>query len=158
MARRLRWLTLVPLALWAVGCSGQTPSENGSAKPADKGGGIAWSHYYEAALAQAKAEGKPLMVDVFATWCKPCQMLDEDVFSKPEVVEASRDFVCAKVDGDQKPHVRDDLGVTGYPTVLFLDSNGSVVRRSRGLVSHEVMLREMAAAVEETSGRTQESD
>ena len=38
----------------------------------------------KAALARAKAEKRPLMVDVFATWCGPCKELDAKVFATPE--------------------------------------------------------------------------
>ena len=37
------------------------------------------------AMASARREGTPVMIDLYATWCGPCQKLDKDVFPDPEV-------------------------------------------------------------------------
>ena len=31
-------------------------------------------------LAEAKRQNKPIFVDVYTTWCRPCKVLDKDVF------------------------------------------------------------------------------
>ena len=31
-------------------------------------------------LAEAKKQNKPIFVDVYTTWCRPCKVLDKDVF------------------------------------------------------------------------------
>jgi thiol:disulfide interchange protein len=111
-------------------------------------GEIAWTHDYEAGLAAAREADKPVMVDVFATWCAPCKLLDENVFSRADVAEASQDFVTIRVDGDQHPDTVNQLGVRGYPTVVFLTPDGEEIGRSVGAVSYDVMLTEMAKAKE----------
>jgi len=158
MLRQLRSLCLVAVVLLPLGCARQAAVQTPPDDSADQTATIAWSYDYEAALALAKEQSKPVMVDVFATWCKPCQTLDEDVFSRPDVAEASQNFICVKVDGDKNPDLREKLGVSGYPTVLFLAWDGRELRRSRGLVSHKVMLREMTAAAEEAGAPQVESD
>ncbi len=158
MLRQSRWLFLITLALLPSGCARQAAVQtNPDEQAADQTAAIAWSYDYEAALALAEEQNKPLMVDFFATWCKFCKMLDAEVFSRPDVGEASRDFVCVKVDGDKHPDVKEKLGVSGYPTVVFLASDGSEIRRSRGFVSHTIMLREMAAAAEQAGAPEAES-
>jgi thiol:disulfide interchange protein len=111
-------------------------------------GEIAWSHDYEAGLAAARDLDKPAMVDVFATWCAPCKLLDENVFSRADVAAASEDFVTIRVDGDENPELVAKLGVSGYPTVLFLTPEGEEIGRSLGAVSYDVMLGEMRRAIE----------
>ncbi|UBF28161.1 tetratricopeptide repeat protein [Kovacikia minuta CCNUW1] len=56
---------------------------------------------------------KPVLVDFFATWCGPCQML------KPilEKLVQEYDFVLAKVDIDQNPDLAQTYGVQGVPDV-----------------------------------------
>ncbi len=158
MLRRLRWLLPISLALLPLGCVRPAAKEQAPAPTDGQAAGITWSHDYEAALAQAKQENKPLMADVFATWCKPCQQMDEEVFSRADVGEASREFVCVKVDGEKYPDLRKKLEVANYPTVLFLDPDEREISRSEAKVSHRIMLRVMEAAVEKARSSESDSD
>jgi len=109
-------------------------------------GEIAWIYTYDEGMAKAKEENKPVMIDVFATWCGPCKLLDENVFSRADVAEASKSFVTIRVDGDKYPETKAKLGVSGYPTILFLTPEGKQIGKSVGAVSYDVMLGQMEQA------------
>lgn len=158
MLRGLRWLVPISLALLPLGCARPAATEQTPAPTEDQAAGITWSDDYEASLGQAKEENKLLMVDVFAPRCKPCQQMDEDVFSRADVGEASRDFVCVKVDGEKYPDLRKKLEVTHYPTVLFLDPDEREVGRSVAKVSHRTLLRVMEAATKKARSAKSDSD
>jgi thiol:disulfide interchange protein len=154
-----RWIAVGGMAAVAAGCgqpqqSAQRPGATAAQETPTEGTGIAWSYDFEAALEQGRDSGKPLMVDMFATWCAPCKLLDENVFSRPDVAEASEDFVTVRVDGDKRRDLMSKLKVNAYPTVLFLMPDGSEIGRSLGAVSHEVMLDEMAKAKQEFARRS----
>ncbi len=150
MSGMVRW-SLVCLVILACGCakpaSGPQTAVEGEGATAAKGI-IAWSYDFEGGMAQAQESRKPVMVDVFATWCAPCKLLDETVFSRADVAEASTAFVPIKVDGDKYPEVKDKLGVTGYPTIVFLRDDGTELGRSTGAVPYDAMLEAMAKAQE----------
>lgn len=59
---------------------------------------------------------QPVLVDFFATWCGPCQML------KPvlESLTQEYDFILAKVDIDQNPNLAKIYSVEGVPDVRMV--------------------------------------
>ncbi len=95
-----------------------------------RGPGVNWQQYSDQVLAQAKAAGKPVIIDFYATWCSPCRELDEISFHHPAVVKLTdRDFVMLKVDLTQKGNPLHErlliqYRVKGVPTVVFLDKEG----------------------------------
>lgn len=148
-----RWVVVVGVVALVAGCqqSQQSAERSRGAPEAEQ---IAWEHDFDEGMAKAVQEGKPLMVDVFATWCPPCKLLDEQVFSRADVGEASESFVTVRVDGDKHPDLREKLNVGSYPTVLFLMPDGTEIGRSIGAVSYTVMLKEMAKARTEFDSRS----
>ncbi len=91
-----------------------------------------WTYYSGEALAKAKAQGKPVIIDFFADWCAACIELDEKTFTKPQFVQATKDFVLLKVDASENfPELADlqkRYEVYGLPTIVFIDKNGTVVK------------------------------
>ncbi|HLH53428.1 MAG TPA: cytochrome c biogenesis protein CcdA [Verrucomicrobiae bacterium] len=79
----------------------------------------------EAALQQAKKEGKPVLIDFAASWCKNCLAMDSTVFPAPEVKERLNQFVVVRYEAE-KPNespareVLNQFGVMGLPTYVVL--------------------------------------
>ncbi len=57
-----------------------------------------WTPYSPQALEQARQEGKPVVIDFWATWCLACKELEHKTFSDPRVKEALKDVVTLQVD------------------------------------------------------------
>lgn len=125
----------------------------GSASAPSRAGteGIAWIRQDEAlALARARAERRPVVIDFWADWCTACRELDQHAWSDPRVQAAARRFVALKMDGSQDSEsfqrVFEKYGVLGMPTVIFIDSHGrETPARIIGAASAEEMLKSLQA-------------
>ncbi|MBM3460933.1 MAG: DUF255 domain-containing protein [Armatimonadetes bacterium] len=116
-------VTAVAAGLWMVATS-FTPQP----KPPQE---FVWQPYSKALLAQAKAEGKPVMIDFYARWCAACNELDHKTYSDPRVIEAAQRFVRIKADltsvPDGDPNNDESAkpyDLKGLPTVLFIGPDG----------------------------------
>ena len=76
---------------------------------------------------------KLVVVDFFATWCGPCQILGPILSS---VADEQTDVQFFKVDVDECPATSKQFGVMSIPTLVFL-KNGKELTRSVGLISHD---------------------
>ncbi|MFN0062370.1 MAG: protein-disulfide reductase DsbD family protein [Myxococcaceae bacterium] len=85
---------------------------------------------FERVLAQAKAEGRPVLIDFFADWCAACLELDRHTYPDPNVANALKTFVTIKVDGTQEvawvEGLYEKFGVEGLPTVVLVRPDGTV--------------------------------
>ncbi len=70
-----------------------------------------------------KFEGdKPVIVDFYADWCRPCKMVAPtlDVLAK----EYEGEIVIYKVNTDKNPNVSRAFGISGIPAFLFVPKTG----------------------------------
>ena len=82
----------------------------------------------EQARQEVAHSGSPLLLDVFATWCGPCQMI------APILQQVAQDMTnvrFGKMDSDKYPQESSQWRVQGLPT-LILFSNGQEVDRLEG--------------------------
>jgi len=112
--------------------------------------GFTWLHAEPEAVAQARAEGRPVIVDFWAEWCTACKELDKIAWADPRVREAAARFVKVKVDGtEERPDIQaiqERYQVQGMPTVVFIDSAGrQLPERIIGAVDAEEMLQRLGA-------------
>lgn len=107
---------------------------------------IAWGKSIPEALETANRDARPVLVDVWATWCKPCKRMDEVTYRDPAVLRAIEGFVPIKVDADAHELFVDRYEIDAYPTVLVLDGAGDELVRLEGYVG-PVELEELAVAI-----------
>jgi len=87
---------------------------------------------YTDALARAKREGKPLVLDFSAEWCAPCQQMIRSTFPDPKVAALLEDFVFLTIDTDEYPALTQKFGVVAMPDIRILSFNGNEVQRVLG--------------------------
>jgi thiol:disulfide interchange protein len=86
-------------------------------------------------LKQSADEDKLVFVDMYATWCPPCKVMTEEVFSQEKAgAYFNREFINAKFDAEKGEglELARKYRIQAYPTFLVLDSDGKEVGRIVG--------------------------
>ena len=78
----------------------------------------------------------PVVIDVYATWCGPCQYM-APLFAELESELGSR-YKFAKLNVDEARDLSNQYGVTSVPTFLFI-KNGTLVGKETKSMSKEVL-------------------
>ena len=86
----------------------------------------------------AKGVGTPLLLDVYATWCGPCQMMAPQLAAA--AAELGETVRVAKIDSDKYPQWASQLRVGGLPTVLVFNAEGNEVNRVEGALMKDGLL------------------
>ncbi len=84
-----------------------------------------WHADLAAGLAAAEREQQPVLVDLWATWCKNCLTMDRTTLRDPKVTEALANYVKIKYQAerpDEPPAnaVMQRFGAIGLPTYVIL--------------------------------------
>jgi len=122
-------LSAIILVAFFVGCSKSGAKDN-----------LNWEPNLEAALKQAKAENKAVLVNFTGSdWCQWCKRLNSEVFSQPAFEDyADNNLVLVKLDFPQSipqspetkmynSMIAQRFGVEGFPTILLFNPQGKLI-------------------------------
>ena len=89
---------------------------------------IHWREWSAAALAEAVAEHKPILLSLVTAWSEECAAMDEATYGRAEVVAVAESrFVTVRVDADRRPDLNDRYNLGGWPTTALLTPDGHVL-------------------------------
>lgn len=147
--KRLTTMAALLVALFpALSCAG-----NNKTPAAPNTGNFAQSAF-KASLEQAQKEEKFIMVDFYTEWCKWCKVLEEKTYPHPDVKKIlDQSFVFEQYNPETAPSfthkgktyggmdVAKAFNVRGFPTILFLEKDGTVIGSIPGFVPPEVFVK-----------------
>ena len=93
------------------------------------------SSNWKTILLQAQEKSQPVFLDFYATWCGPCKAMDQDVFSKEEVIKfLDENYLTVKVDIDSPfgKRMKSLLNVNAYPTYVVITNDQQEIARRTG--------------------------
>ena len=85
---------------------------------------------------QLLAQGKPMVVDFWATWCGPCKKIGPYIEELAE--QYAEQAIIGKVDVDDNDELAMRFGVRNIPTILFI-KDGQVVDKQIGAAAKNVL-------------------
>ena len=74
-------------------------------------------HFNQASFDAAIAGDKPVLVDFWATWCGPCQMIAPII---EKLAQDNPQITVAKIDVDEAPSIAIRFGVESIPTLIAM--------------------------------------
>jgi len=99
-------------------------------------------------LTKAQKEHKYIFVDCFATWCAPCKVMDNEVYTNKLVGDIfNQNFISVKLQmdktGNDSKFVKSwyatasdfehDYNINAYPTFLFFSPEGNILHKKTGV-------------------------
>lgn len=137
----MRKIITIVLAVFAITAGAQTNFNEGKT--------------FQQILDQAKAEGKPVFIDCYTSWCGPCKQMATKVFPQKEAGDYfNSKFVCWKVDMEkgEGPELAKKYDVAAYPTFLIVNSDGSLRASQVGSAPLEKFIKDIDALLNEEKG------
>lgn len=98
---------------------------------------------WDEALTLTKEKGKPVFLNISASWCGPCKRLKANTFADPEVGKLfNSGFINVMVDGEKGEgiHLARKYKIRGYPTLIFIDSEGQLIAQTAGYRTPEQLI------------------
>lgn len=85
---------------------------------------------------------QPVVIDVYASWCGPCQMM-EPIFQTLEK-EMGNEYKFLKLNVDEARDLSIHFGVTSVPTFLFIKNN-QIKGRETGYMDKEELKKKISS-------------
>ena len=151
------WLLILSISVSLIGCGTKSYSALNF-------------KVYDEQLSEVELEdyiGKPIVINFWATWCGYCKlemsdfndaykdhpnvqfMMVNNTDGVYETVKTAMDYVdgCGydfPIFFDTTLEAAEIYAITGFPTTLFIDKNGDLVKRKEGAMSRETLEKYLA--------------
>jgi uncharacterized protein len=111
---------------------------------------IDWQPWSDSVFAQAKKEGRFVLLNLGAVWCHWCHVMDEITYQDPMVVELIRShYVAVWVDEDLRPDLANRYEDYGWPATIVLGADKGEIVKRRGYIPPRPMASMLQAIIDD---------
>jgi thioredoxin-related protein len=137
------WMILLSTFMLTNGGAQTNRSQNGELK---------WTNFTRG-VKEAAATNKKVLIDVYTDWCGWCKKMDSDTYSDKGVQSyLNQNYVLVKLNAESSDkemidttvatdaQIASAFGVSGYPTTVFLSSDGKPITAAPGYMKPDEFL------------------
>jgi FKBP-type peptidyl-prolyl cis-trans isomerase 2 len=114
---------------------------------ATQSGAVEWIDDYDAGLARAKEEGKPVFLILHADWCGWCKKTFSETIPDPRITALKDRFIWVRVNSDKEQKYKKQFGQEGFPMMVLLNHEGSVLKKIEGYRDARALSEEIRAVL-----------
>ena len=144
MKNRILGIGLIALVLVCLSFIGRNEFSHSKSDQKEDKGIIFQTMSLEEAKALSKKTGKLIFIDIYASWCGPCKMMAQGPFQDEKVASVYNEaFINLKIDAEKDADgefVSRAYAVSAYPTTVFIDGDGKLIKKFVGYRSEDNLL------------------
>ncbi len=106
---------------------------------------VNWVYNMKDAQIKSLTEHKLILMDFWASWCRPCREMDDKLWNSPEISKVTDKFIPMKVDIDIQKELAVKYGVKAIPTVILMTATGDVIWQKTDFSSASAYLKILEA-------------
>jgi uncharacterized protein YyaL (SSP411 family) len=113
---------------------------------------IKWEPWSDSVFAQAKSEGRFVLLDLGTVWCHWCHVMEEVTYRDSTVIDlVGRRYLAVRVDADARPDLSNRYEDYGWPATIVFSSDGNEIVKRRGYLPPGQMASMLQAIIDDPS-------
>ena len=97
---------------------------------------IQWLEFNQQAFDLASRQHKPVLLDLGASWCHWCHVMDDSTYENPAVISyLSQHYICIKANQDKRPDLYAKYKDYGWPATIIFHEDGRELIKQAGYFS-----------------------
>ena len=97
---------------------------------------IPWLEFDQRAFDLASRQHKPVLLDLGASWCHWCHVMDDSTYENPAVISyLSQHYICIKANQDKRPDLYAKYKDYGWPATIIFHEDGRELLKQAGYFS-----------------------
>ncbi|NSL88388.1 thioredoxin domain-containing protein [Chitinophaga sp. Mgbs1] len=95
--------------------------------------GIPWMRFGPEAFALAQQQHKPVLLDLGASWCHWCHVMDDSTYTHPDIIAfLSTNYICIRENQDKRPDLFARYKDYGWPATIIFHEDGRELVKEAG--------------------------